>query len=48
MSDENNENSICNHPIQGTGAEGFKMVLVEYDRELSVRMPRLSISSMMR
>jgi DNA polymerase I len=35
LSDEDKENSICNHPIQGTGADGFKMALVELDRRLA-------------
>jgi len=34
LSDEDKENSICNHPVQGSGADGFKMALVELDRQL--------------
>ena len=35
LSDEDKENSICNHPIQGTGADGFKMALVDLDGRLT-------------
>lgn len=34
LSDADKENSICSHPVQGTGAEGFKMSLVDLDRQL--------------
>jgi DNA polymerase I len=35
LSDADKENSITNHPIQGTGADGFKMTLVDLDEKLS-------------
>ncbi len=31
LSDEDKEYSITNHPIQGTGADGFKIALVDLD-----------------
>ena len=34
LSDEDKENSICNHPMQGTGADGFKTALIDLDRQL--------------
>ena len=28
------DESICNHPIQGTAADGFKSALIDLDRQL--------------
>ena len=33
LSDEDKENFICNHPIQGTGAYVFKMTLFDLDSD---------------
>lgn len=41
LSDEDKKNSICNHPIQGTGADGFKMALVDLDRQLVGRVAQI-------
>ena len=35
------ENSIFNHPIQGTGADGFKMALIDLDGRLADQDARI-------
>lgn len=41
VSDEDKENSIWNHPVQGAGADAVKTPLVDFDRELSDKDARI-------
>jgi DNA polymerase I-like protein with 3'-5' exonuclease and polymerase domains len=35
ISDNDTDDAICNHPMQGTAADGFKLALIELDDNLA-------------